>query len=101
MAMKRPLPWRSAASTRAWPPAPKVASTTVSPGLTARSSRTSSARTGTSTVLLRCKALGNKLPAPFDLFDLLFPGGAIPDLHVVPHTGDDDLAAEACVPEKG
>ena len=31
----------------AWPPAPKVASTTVSPGCTARSSRTSSARTGT------------------------------------------------------
>src|SRR6187551_846123 len=100
MAMKRPLPWRSAASTRACPPAPKVASTTASPGLTARSSRTSSARTGTWSVLLRCKALGNKLHTPFDLFDLLFPGRAIPDLHVVAHTGDDDLAAEACVLEQ-
>src|SRR6188472_1166454 len=100
MAMKRPLPWRSAASTRACPPAPKVASTTVSPGLTARSSRTSSARTGTWSVLLRCKALGNKLHTPFDLFDLLFPGGAVPDLDVVADARDDDFAAEARVPEQ-
>ena len=77
---------------RAWPPAPKVASTTVSPGCTARSSRTSSARTGTWSVLLRCKALGNKLHTPFDFFELLSPGVAIPDLHVVAHACDDDVA---------
>ena len=47
IAISLPLPPRSAASSAAWPPAPKVASTTVCPGLTARSSRTSPARTGT------------------------------------------------------
>src|SRR6187200_1291477 len=99
--MKRPLPCRSAARTRACPPAPNVASTTVSPGRTASSSRTSSARTGTWSVLLRCKALGNKLHTPFHFFDLLFPGGAVPDLDVVAHTGDDDLTTEARVSEQG
>src|SRR6185436_6414284 len=84
----------------AWPPAPKVASTTVSPGVTARSPRTSSARTGTWSVLLRCKALGNKLHTPFDLFDLLLPGCAVPDLDVVAHPGDDDLAPETRVLEE-
>src|SRR6188508_1549533 len=101
MAMKRPFPRRPAARTRACPPAPKVASTTVSPGLTARSSRTSSARTGTWSVLLRCKALGNKLHTPFDLFDLLLPGCAVPDLDAVAHPGDDDLTTEARVSEQG
>src|SRR6186997_594954 len=100
IAMKRPLPWRSAARTRACPPAPNVASTTVSPGLTARSSRTSSARTGTWSVLLRCKALGNKLHTPFHFFEVLPPAVAVPDLDVVPHSGDDDFAREPGVPEQ-
>src|SRR4029079_6463538 len=98
--MNRPFPCKSAARTRAWPPAPKDASTTVSPGVTARSPRTSSARTGTWSVLLRCKALGNKLHTPFHLIDLLFPGSAVPDLDVVAHAGDDDLASEARVLEQ-
>src|ERR687887_371412 len=101
IATKRPLPSRSAASSRACPPDPKVASTTVWPGRTARSSRTSSAKTGTWSVLLRCKALGNKLHAPLDLFQLFAPGGAVPDLDVVPHPGDDDLAAETSVLDEG
>jgi hypothetical protein len=46
IATNLPEPSRSRARRRAWPPAPNVASTTVSPGCTARSSRTSSARTG-------------------------------------------------------
>src|SRR5688500_948368 len=95
--MKRPSPRRSAASMRACPPAPNVASTTVSPGRTARSSRTSAAKTGTWSVLLCCKAFGNKLHTPFDVFQVLAPGGAVPDLDVVAHTGDDDLAAQTGV----
>src|SRR5919201_6292212 len=94
MPMKRPRPARSPARSRACPPAPNVASTTVSPGRTARSSRTSSARTGTWSVLLRCEALGNKLHTPFDLFELLAPPGAIPDLDVVAHARDDYLTPE-------
>src|SRR5205823_6109435 len=34
------------------------------------------------------------LRTPFDLRQLLTPGGAIPDLEVVVDTGDDDVAAE-------
>src|SRR5918996_172003 len=97
IAIRRPRPASSDASRREWPPAPKVASTTVAPGWTARSSRTSSASTGTWSVLLRCNALGNKLHAPFHLSQLLPPAGAVPDLHVVPQPRDDDLAPEARV----
>src|SRR5918995_1294839 len=101
IAMSRPWPARSAARSREWPPAPNVPSTTVAPGCTARCSRTSSASTATWSVLLRCNALGNKLHAPFDLFQLLPPAGAVPDLHVVPQPGDDDLAPEARVLGEG
>src|SRR3989441_5046227 len=89
-----PRPWRSAASSAAWPPAPKVASTTVSPGWTARSLRTSSARTGTWSVALCCKTFGNILRTPFDFCQLSAPGGAIPDLEPVVDTRDHDLLAQ-------
>src|SRR2546430_4182483 len=92
-----PLPCKDTASSAAWPPAPKVASTTVSPGWTARSSRTSSARTGTWSVALGCKTFGNILRTPFDLCQLFAPGGAIPDLEPVVDTRDDDLLAQLCV----
>src|SRR5215210_1413529 len=101
IAMNFPLPRRSAASRLACPPAPKVASTTVSPDLRARSSRTSSARTGTWSVELGCKTFGNMLCAPFDLFQLLAPGVAVPDLRAVPDSGHDDLAPEGRVLEQG
>src|SRR3954449_8491788 len=94
IATSLPLPRRSAASRAAWPPAPKVASTTVSPGRTARLSRTSSARTGTWSVALGCKTFGNMLRTPFDLGELASPRGAIPDLEVVVDARDDDVADE-------
>src|SRR6478736_2906803 len=94
MAMKRPSPLRSWARIAAWPPDPKVASTTVCPGSIARSSRTSSARTGTWSVSFGCKTLGNIFCAPFHFFQLLAPRGAVPDLQVVPHARDDDVPAE-------
>src|SRR5919204_4792980 len=97
MAMKRPRPLSSAASTAAWPPAPKVASTTVSPGWISRRSRTSSASTGTWSVPLSCKTFGNMLRAPFELVALLSPGVAIPDLEPVADTGHDDLPPEVRV----
>src|SRR5881275_2921653 len=94
IAISFPLPHRSAASSAAWPPAPKVASMTVSPGSTARQDRTSSARTGTWSASLGCKTFGNILSTPFDLGELALPGGAVPDLEVVVDPGDDDVAAE-------
>src|SRR5438128_2816768 len=97
--MSLPRPCRSDARSDAWPPAPKVASTTVSPGLTARSSRTSSASTGTWSVALR-EAFGNMLRTPFDLGQLLAPGRAVPDLEVVVDARDDDVARELRVLEQ-
>src|SRR5262245_9327307 len=97
IAMKRPSPFRSWARIAAWPPAPNVASTTVCPGSIARSSRTSSARTGTWSVSFGCKTLGNIFCAPFHLFQLLAPRGAVPDLQVVPDASDDDVPAEPSV----
>src|ERR687887_1351089 len=94
IAISLPRPPRSAASSAAWPPAPNVPSTTVSPGLTARSSRTSSARTGTWSVALVCKAFGNILRTPFDFGQLLAPRGAVPDLEPVVDARDDDFAAQ-------
>src|SRR5256885_3460480 len=94
IAISFPRPLRSAARSAAWPPAPKVASTTVSPGRTARLSRTSSARTGTWSVALGCKTFGNMLRTPFDLGELASPRGAIPDLEMVVDARDDDVADE-------
>src|SRR5438093_13709876 len=94
IAISFPRPSRSAASSDAWPPAPKVASITVSPGCTARSSRTSAARTGTWSVALVCKAFGNILRAPFDFGQLFAPGGAVPDLEPVVDSRDDDFSAQ-------
>src|SRR5919109_519871 len=99
--MKRPLPCRSAASSAACPPAPKVASTTVSPGRTARLSRTSCARTGMWSVAPGCKTFGNMLRTPFDLGELAPPGGTVPDLEVVVDARDDDVAAEFRVLDQG
>src|SRR4029078_3769703 len=82
------------------PPAPKVASTTVSPGRTARHSRTSAARTGTWSASLGCKTFGNILSTPFDLGELALPGRAVPDLEAVVDPGDDDVAAELRVLEQ-
>src|SRR5205809_6721901 len=98
--MSFPLPRRSAARIVACPPAPKVASMTVSPRCTARHSRTSSARTGTWSASLGCKTFGNILSTPFDLDELALPGGAVPDLEVVVDPGDDDVAAELRVLEQ-
>src|SRR5438067_13649810 len=94
MATKRPLPRRSAASSVAWPPDPKVESTTVSPRCTARACRTSSARTGTWSVAFGCKTLGNILRTPFDLVQVSAPRGAVPDLEVVVDPRHDDLLTQ-------
>src|SRR5438034_109483 len=94
IAISLPRPWSDAASSAAWPPAPKVASMTVSPGSTARSSCTSSARTGMWSVALRCKTFGNILSTPFHFCQLFAPSGAIPDLEPVVDTRYDDLLAQ-------
>src|SRR5437867_2406244 len=94
MATSFPLPSRSAARRRECPPAPKVASTTVSPGCTARSARTSSTRTGTWSAAFVRKTFGNIAHAPFDRAALDVPLRSIPDLDVVVDSGDDDVASE-------
>src|SRR3954468_20914752 len=94
IAITLPLPWKSRASSDAWPPAPKVPSTSVCPGSSARSSRTSSARTGTWSVVLGCKTFGNMLCTPHYLLQLVAPRGAIPDLEAVAHPHHDDLTTE-------
>src|SRR6516165_203482 len=91
--MSLPSPRSRATSSAACPPAPKVASTRVSPGRGASARSTSSARTGTWSVSVG-KTLGNIFRAPFGVRQLLAPDGAIPDLEVVVHTGDGDLAAD-------
>src|SRR4051812_7188570 len=93
IAISFPSPRSRAASSEAWPPAPKVPSTTVSPGRGSRSETISSPRTGTWSVSVG-KTLGNIFRAPFDLVQLLPPLRAIPDLQVVVHAGDRDLARE-------
>src|SRR5262249_61573364 len=92
-----PSPRSPARRSAACPPAPKVASTTVSPGRIASSCRTSSARTGTWSVAFGCKTLGNILRTPFDLVQVSAPRGAIPDLEVVVDPRHDDLLPKAGV----
>src|SRR5215218_6772730 len=94
IAISFPRPFRSSARSAAWPPAPKVQSTTVSPGRTASSSRTSAARTGTWSVALGCDAFGSILSLLLDLLHLRLPGGAVPYLEVVVDPRDDDVALE-------
>src|SRR5262245_40085961 len=97
MATSFPLSCRSDARTREWPPAPKVASTTVSPGCTSRSSRTSSRRTGTRSSASVRGTFGNISDAPFDRADVSRPLRATPDLDVVVDADHGDLLAEARV----
>src|SRR6476646_12046841 len=100
IAITLPSPFRSRTSSDAWPPAPKVPSTNVCPGSSASSSRTSSARTGTWSVVLGCKTFGNMLCTFHDLLQLGTPGGAIPDLDAPAHADHDHLAAEPRVLEQ-
>src|SRR5579862_3460606 len=94
IAISFPSPRRRAASRPAWPPAPNVPSTMVSPGRGSRAATTSSARTGTWSDSVG-KTLGNIFRAPFDLAQVLAPFGAIPDLEVVVDAGDRDLSLDA------
>ena len=94
IAISCPSPRRSSASRREWPPAPKVPSTTVSPGWTARSSRTSSASTGTWSAALLCKTFGNMICAPFHGRQVDPPRLAVPDLEMVVDARHDDLPPE-------
>src|SRR3954469_15319786 len=92
-------PIRSAIS-RAWPPAPKVQSTTVSPRAGAVMSISSPARTGTwMGVMSRriAKALSHLPDLRVERLLLGAPALGAPDLEVVPHPDDDDLLGDAGV----
>src|SRR4051794_10344627 len=93
-AITLPSPFRSRASRVEWPPAPKVPSTSVWPGSSASSARTSSASTGTWSVVLGCKTFGNMLCTPHYLLQLVAPRSAVPDLEAVAHPHHDDLTTE-------
>src|SRR3954453_19649272 len=94
MQMSVPVgPMRSAIR-RAWPPAPKVQSTTVSPAPGAVSSMSSPARTGTcARVMSRrmAKALRHLLDLRVECLLLLVPAVLRPDLEVVPNANHHDL----------
>src|ERR1051325_6576124 len=94
IAISLPSPRSREASSVAWPPAPNVQSTIVSPGRGSRFATTSSARTGTWSVSVG-KTLGNIFRAPFDLLQLCGPRGSVPDLDVVVHAGERHLARDA------
>src|SRR3954454_1956922 len=88
---------------RAWPPAPKVQSTTVSPAPGAVSSISSPARTGTcARVMSRrmAKALRHLLDLRVEGLLLLLPAVLRPDLEVVPHADHHDLLLNRRVREE-
>src|SRR3954464_3459869 len=95
-------PIRSA-TRRAWPPAPKVQSTTVSPRAGAVMSISSPARTGTWTGLMSrriAKALRHLPDLRVERLLLGTPALGAPDLEVVPHPDDDDLLRDPRVREQ-
>src|ERR671914_2769923 len=88
---------------RAWPPAPKVQSTTVSPAAGAVSSISSPARTGTcARVMSRriAKALRHLPDLRVESLLVLLPALLRPDLEVVPHADHHDLLLDARVREE-
>src|SRR5919107_4151795 len=88
---------------RAWPPAPKVQSTTVSPSAGAVSSMSSPARTGTcARVMSRriAKSLRHLPDVRVERVLLLVPALLRPDLEVVPHADHHDLLLNAAVLEQ-
>src|SRR3954465_3885682 len=94
---------RRSATRRAWPPAPKVQSTAVSPRAGAVMSISSPARTGTWTGLMSrriAKALRHLPKLRVELLLLGAPALGAPDLEVIPHPDDDDLLLDAGVPQQ-
>src|SRR5215210_6101842 len=88
---------------RAWPPAPKVQSTTLSPGAGAVSSISSPARTGTCTRFMSrrmAKALRHLPDLGVESLLLLLPALLRPDLEMVAHAHHDDLLLDPGVREE-
>src|SRR5919106_3399468 len=91
------------ATRRAWPPAPKVQSTAVSPGAGDVRSISSPARTGTWTRLMSrriAKALRHLPDLGVEGLLLLLPALPRPDLEMVPHADHHDLLLDARVREE-
>src|ERR671923_700095 len=89
---------------RAWPPAPKVQSTAVSPAVGAVRSISSPASTGTCVRLMSrriAKALGHLPDLRVERLLLAAPPLLAPYLQVVPHPHHDDLLLDPRVPEEG
>src|SRR5688572_33003003 len=98
-----PVGPRRSAIRRAWPPAPKVQSTAVSPGAGAVRSISSPASTGTWTRLMSrrmAKALRHLPDLGVECLLLLLPAPPRPDLEVVPHADHHDLLLDAGVREQ-
>src|SRR3954447_13129221 len=95
---------RRSATRRAWPPAPKVQSTAVSPGCGPTRSISSPASTGTWVRVMSrrmAKALGHLLDLRVESLLLAAPALPAPDLEVVPHADDHHLLADLGVPHQG
>src|ERR671924_866176 len=96
-------PSRSAIS-RAWPPAPKVQSTAISPAPGAVRSISSPASTGTCVRLMSrriAKPLGHLPDLGVQCLLLGAPALSPPDLEVVTHADDHHVLLDVRVPEEG
>src|ERR671922_722415 len=88
---------------RAWPPAPKVQSTAVSPAVGAVRAISSPAGTGTCVGLMSrriAKALGHLPDLRIKCLLLALPAVSPPHLEVVAHSHDHDLLRYPDVPQK-
>src|SRR4051794_32334885 len=103
MAISVPSGPRRSATRRAWPPAPKVQSTAVSPRWGPRSSMSSPASTGTWEPVMSsrmAKALGDVVDVAGEVGVVGGPCLPVPDLEVVADAGHHDLLVELGVREQ-
>src|SRR3954463_2065514 len=94
---------RRPATSRAWPPPPKVQSTATSPGCGSTTSISSPARTGTWVAVMSsrmAKAGGDVGKVMRKRLVVVGPCGAVPDLEAVARACHDDLLAQPPVVEQ-
>src|ERR671910_2619830 len=103
MHMSVPVGPRRSATSRAWPPAPKVQSTAVSPGAGRVRSISSPASTGTCVRVMSrriAKTLRHLPDLGIERVLLLLPALPAPDLEVVPNADHHDLLLDVRMREQ-
>src|SRR4051794_9464637 len=100
MQISMPLGPMRSATRRAWPPAPNVQSTAISPGCGSRMSISSPASTGTCVRVMSrrmAKALRDLVHLRVEFGHLGFVAGTVPDLQVVDGADNHDVLADVRV----